>query len=209
MIKHALYAKYSKRGFTIVELIVVIAVIGILASISIVSYTQVQQRSRDSQRQSDMTVLQNELEKFYDTNGVYPPGCPLASCSTTLLTDNTASAIINPTTTVTSMKGILPGIPSTFGDPRAASTTPIMDTTTTLKEYFYYGGTVNYRASASSASYGGSASFPCTIQSALNPGDVGSYVIGYYSESTAQWVLASGKHGVPSTVTAGGCVINS
>jgi prepilin-type N-terminal cleavage/methylation domain-containing protein len=206
--------KYGRQAFTIVELCVVIAVISILALVSIYAYTASQKQGRDADRNSDITLAKNELEKFYDKNGVYPPGCPLASCTNTLLTDNTISAIITPATTIANLQAILPNLASTFGDPRVPTAgTPFMDISGTNKEYFYFGGTVNYRASASSASYGNTTIFPCTIQSSLNPGDVGGYIIGYFSEATNQWVLSASKRGVVSTVTAGlasdGCVINT
>jgi prepilin-type N-terminal cleavage/methylation domain-containing protein len=50
------------RGFTIVELIVVIAVIGILATIGIVSYNGAQGRSHDSAVQSDLDSVAGLLE---------------------------------------------------------------------------------------------------------------------------------------------------
>lgn len=65
----------SKRGFTIVELIVVITVIAILATIVIVSYSSVQKSSRDSQRKSDVTQVKIALEKYYADNGQFPAVC--------------------------------------------------------------------------------------------------------------------------------------
>lgn len=45
----------KQRGFTIVELLVVIVVIGILATITIVAYTGIQAKARDAALTSDLT----------------------------------------------------------------------------------------------------------------------------------------------------------
>lgn len=64
----------KQKGFTLVELIVVIIVISVLASIVMLTFTKVQQRNRDSQRDRDITEVQRALDKYYASNGVYPAG---------------------------------------------------------------------------------------------------------------------------------------
>jgi prepilin-type N-terminal cleavage/methylation domain-containing protein len=60
-------------GFTLLELLIVIAIISILASLAAVSYSSAQRRARDSQRQSDLKAIQNALEQYYaDNDGNYP-----------------------------------------------------------------------------------------------------------------------------------------
>lgn len=73
--------KHTAGGFTIVELLVVIVVIAILAAISVVAYTGIQQRARDSRRAQDVRVITQALEMYFADNGKYPPGSCTASCA--------------------------------------------------------------------------------------------------------------------------------
>jgi prepilin-type N-terminal cleavage/methylation domain-containing protein len=59
------------NGFTIVEIIIVIAVIGILASIVTVFYPGYQQRTRDAERKSDMQQIAAALGAYVLQKGNY------------------------------------------------------------------------------------------------------------------------------------------
>lgn len=60
------------RGFTIVELLIVIVVIGVLAAITVVAYNGVQSRALNSRVQSDIKNVQKVVENYNAINGSYP-----------------------------------------------------------------------------------------------------------------------------------------
>lgn len=64
--------KNKSKGFTIVELLIVIVVIGILATLVIVTFTGIQQKARDSKRKTDLSAIQAALESYYSSNNTYP-----------------------------------------------------------------------------------------------------------------------------------------
>ncbi len=63
--------RLKQAGFTLIELLVVIAIIAIMASIGLVSFTNVQQKARDSKRRSDITEIQKSFEQYYADNNTY------------------------------------------------------------------------------------------------------------------------------------------
>ena len=62
----------KKRGFAIIELLVVVTIIAILLAAGLVSYTSVQKRSRDARRKSDIEQVRSALEMYKADNGYYP-----------------------------------------------------------------------------------------------------------------------------------------
>lgn len=64
--------KNNKKGFTIVELLIVIVVIGILALLVVTTYGGIQAKARNSKRSADVAAVQTQLEAFFSQSGYYP-----------------------------------------------------------------------------------------------------------------------------------------
>ena len=82
------FKRIRRKGFTLVELVVVIAVIAILATLAVLGLNVYLHESRDSQREANVTVLAEALEKYYDTHGEYP------SCSAISATPSAVATTI-------------------------------------------------------------------------------------------------------------------
>jgi general secretion pathway protein G len=63
-----------RKGFTIVELAIVISVIGILASVTVVFYNGAQQRAEYSRAQTDMRHINDSIDIYRSQTGSYPTG---------------------------------------------------------------------------------------------------------------------------------------
>jgi len=77
----------NKKGFTLVELVVVIAVIGILATISVLGFSKYQSDARDARRDASTHAIAEALEKYYDQNGEYPSCTQLTGNAVTVAHD--------------------------------------------------------------------------------------------------------------------------
>ncbi len=62
----------KKQGFTLIEVLIVVAIIGILASVVLVGLGPLQRQGRDARRISDLKQAQAGLELYYNKCGYYP-----------------------------------------------------------------------------------------------------------------------------------------
>ena len=61
-----------RRGFTLVELLVVMAIIATLLTIAVPRYFRSLQRSREAVLQQDLTAMRESIDKYYGDTGKYP-----------------------------------------------------------------------------------------------------------------------------------------
>ena len=66
--------KYAKQGFTLIELMVVIAIMGLLMAAGLAAYVNAQKTARDARRVQDVKSIQDAAEQFKaaSATSVYP-----------------------------------------------------------------------------------------------------------------------------------------
>jgi len=73
--------KSNNRGFTLIEILIVVAIIAILASMVLVGLGPTQRAGRDARRISDLRSIQTGLELAYSKCGYYPGTIASGACS--------------------------------------------------------------------------------------------------------------------------------
>jgi prepilin-type N-terminal cleavage/methylation domain-containing protein len=71
----SLRQKKYQRGFTLLELLVVISIIAILIALASVSFTTAQKKSLNARRRGDMKSVQNTFEQYYAANSSAYAAC--------------------------------------------------------------------------------------------------------------------------------------
>jgi len=64
--------KRAQDGFTLIELIIVIAIIGILAAIAVPQFRKAPQRAREAVLKSDLHTIRESIDQYFADKGTYP-----------------------------------------------------------------------------------------------------------------------------------------
>ncbi len=73
------------KGFTLVELLVVIGIIAVLATILLLQLGTARAKSRDVKRIADLNQIRSAVEEYFDDNGSYPPTAVFTGSSNALI----------------------------------------------------------------------------------------------------------------------------
>lgn len=147
------------KGFTIVEVLVVIVIIGILVSIGGIVYMRQNDQSKNTTRESRAKIISESLENYYSRNGEYP--------GVGMVTQSNATNVTN----------ILRIDKKNIVDPTAASSV-----TNSIVNYENYSTTTDtlFR-------YRGYAANLTTCRTATATGFCEAFILSYRDTTTSSW----------------------
>jgi len=165
-----------RKGFTLIEILIVVAIIAILASVVVVGLGPTQQSGRDARRLSDLHSIQNALGVFYNKCGYYPGTIATGACSAAVPTTAAAYPATASSTiygaVATNLVGAGIGINSMPQDPSAGASYRYTANAASAPTQYIVGATLenannaaftNYNAPASIS--GGGDAYACTVAS--------------------------------------------
>jgi len=86
------FNKMKAQGFTLIELMIVVAIIGILATVAIPSYQDYTKRAHVSEGLSLASGAKSAIVEYYSTEGVWPSTNVMAGLATSI-SGNAVSAL--------------------------------------------------------------------------------------------------------------------
>ena len=115
----------NRKGFTLVELLVVVAIIGILAAIAVPRFTDASNSAKVAKIQADLRTIDSAIAIYYAKNNAYPSATDIVDA-----TNGTLSSFPTPPT----------GVTTTVPNVTPAPTAYVINTTGALTGRATYGG---------------------------------------------------------------------
>lgn len=86
-------SKHIQAGFTLIELMIVVAIIGILAAVALPAYQDYTARAKVTEVNLQVGSCKGALSEFIQANGVFPASANQAGCSATAQTKYMAAGL--------------------------------------------------------------------------------------------------------------------
>jgi type IV pilus assembly protein PilA len=102
-----------QQGFTLIELMIVVAIIGILAAIAIPAYQDYTIRSKVTELINAAGVCKTSVAEYYQTKGAMPPDITASGCSTTGTANSQPPAVATGLITVKATGTLAPQLGAT------------------------------------------------------------------------------------------------
>jgi type IV pilus assembly protein PilA len=74
-------ARRAQAGFTLIELMIVVAIIGILAAVALPAYQDYTIRAKVSEAMIAIDGCKSSMQEYIETNGAFPASIGVAGCS--------------------------------------------------------------------------------------------------------------------------------
>lgn len=116
------YNEQKKSGFTLIEMLLVIAIIGIITSLSLLAYNSIRQKASDTRRVKDIEQIQAALKLYFYNESSYPDSLSFGQA----LTGSTSS---------TTYMSLLPNNPGPRGDNGCSDSDYSYQTTASSSDY--------------------------------------------------------------------------
>jgi type IV pilus assembly protein PilA len=97
--------KKIQKGFTLIELMIVVAIIGILAAIAIPAYSDYTKRAKVTELVTAASACKASVSEFFQAQGVFPADLAEAGCSSTA-TDKITSITLDAAGVITVVSAI-------------------------------------------------------------------------------------------------------